>query len=784
MYSSHSTDWKYMFKQWTTLVSKELRQSLYSLSGVVFALLFLILSGGMLWLIPGEYNIPDSGYASLSPFFALAPILFLFLLPALSMRSLAEEKRMQTLALLKSRPVGPGAVVSAKITAIFITALAVLLPTLIYAVCVYAYGSPAGNLDLGAVAASYIGLLFLVLAFICLSVFASSLTANQVIALIIGLLFCVFFYFGWNLIGLDALSFRSHYQSVQRGLIETRDLAYFLLVAVVAAAATVFRFNDNRVTGIVGQSSFILLMIAALFFNIRFDWTKDKRYTIRPETKTLLKTLDRPLEIEIYLTGPLNPGFTRLQKATIDLLNDFDKLSPKNIHHRLVDPYRQGRDFTDNLNANRMTGISVNERSNEGQLTQHILYPYALVKYGDRQTSVSLLVNQTGRSGEDNLNLSGELLEYRMAHAIQLLTQKTSQRIAFLEGHGEFPEEAVSEITDRLSYEYTIDRGVLSGDPAELNGYGLVIVAGPQTPFSESDKWVLDQYLMRGGSLLWLINSVEIHSYDDLAQNGETLAKAKDLNLNDLFFTYGLRIEPVVLQDVQCIEIPVAQVDAVGQTEYVPKPWYYSPLLVPNNRSGITKGLSLIKTGFCSAIAEVGENPQVKREILLASSPYTHRLPLPALIRLDDMDRKPDKSYFSESQLPAAIVLQGIFPSGFRNRSAFSAQDYPDVLFESRPAKMIVIASDEWIANPLGYDRYSQTRFSNEEFMMNAVNFLTGNDGLSALKNKSLQLQLLDKQALRSDRHRMIGLNLVVPPLILLLVFGLLSWIRKRKYTD
>ena len=443
MYSSHSTDWKYMFKQWSALVSKEFRQSWYSLSGIIFALLFLIISGGMLWLIPGEYNIPDSGYASLSSFFTLAPILLLFLIPALSMRSLAEEKRMQTWVLLRSRPVMLGGIVSAKITALFITVLIVLLPTLIYTVCVYGYGDPVGNLDWGSVAASYIGLLFLVWAFIGLSVFASSFTSNQVIALIIGLLLCVFFYFGWDLIGWNALSFRSHYQSVQRGLIETRDLAYFLLVSVVAASVTVLglerpslrspRSKDGRTLWVLGRTLYLLLIITALIFNIRFDWTKDQRYTIRPETKALLKTLEGPLEIEIYLTGPLNPGFSRLQKATIHLFNDFDKLSSSTIHCRLIDPYRQGRDFVEELNNNRMTGISVNERSSEGRLTQHILYPYALVKYGDRQVPVSLLVNQMGHSGEDNLNLSGELLEYRMAHAIQLLMQTSSQRIAFLE---------------------------------------------------------------------------------------------------------------------------------------------------------------------------------------------------------------------------------------------------------------------------------------------------------------------------------------------------------------
>ena len=235
-----------MFKQWTTLVSKELRQNLVSPSGMVFMLLFLIISGCMLWLVPGSYHIPDKGYASLSDFFSLAPVLLLFLIPALSMRSLAEEKRMQTLMLLKSRPVTAQAVVSAKITAIFLTVWISLFPTLIYGICLHCYGNPAGNLDWGATAASYLGLTFLALAFICLSVLASSLTSSQVIALIIGMLLCVFFYYGWNLVGLEALSFLSHYRSVQRGLVETRDLAYFLLVALVAVGCTFYVYSKDN----------------------------------------------------------------------------------------------------------------------------------------------------------------------------------------------------------------------------------------------------------------------------------------------------------------------------------------------------------------------------------------------------------------------------------------------------------------------------------------------------------------------------------------------------------
>jgi ABC-2 type transport system permease protein len=741
-------------------------------------LIFLIISGCLLWVIPGAYNIPENGYASLSSFFSIAPILLLFLIPALSMRSFSEEKRMHTLTVLKSRPVSMQTVLFAKIAALFITALITLLPTLIYIICIYRYGNPVGNIDLGAVAASYAGLLFLILAFICLSVFASYITSNQVIALITGMALCVFFYFGFDLIGLDSLSFSFHYKSVQRGLIESRDLFYFLLISVLSCYAVK---KQGVVVGI-----FFLFCLSGLIFNFRFDWTKDKRYTIHPVSKELLKKLDAPLNIEVYLTGNLNPGFTRLQESTLNLLSDFNKFSSQKIEYETVDPYRQGKDFMAQLNEEGIKGVSVNERNSAGQITQNIIFPYALVKQKDLRVPVPLLVNQMGRSGEENLNLSREMLEYQLIHAIRLVTQKESKKIVFLEGHGELPEKAVSEITDYLSYEFTIDRGILSGRPGELDNYDLVIVAGPQLPFSEADKFVLDQYLMQGGRLLWFVNGVKLHSYEELAQQGETLCLSNDLNLSDLFFTYGIRIHPAVLQDVQSLPIPVVSGDE-SNTDYISKPWYYSALLTPNSAFEITKGLSWVKAGFAGVLS-VLKNPSGQEEsfseVLLSSSQQAHTVAVPAMISLTETDRKPDKNYFNESHLPVAVLLHPPFTSGFKNRNSFFAPaGYPFLSESNRQARMIVVASEDMIANPLGYDSYSQTQFANKEFILNCADYLTDNAGISALKNKSLQIQLLDKQKLQQDRNQLLFVNVILPPLVLLVLFTVLSIARKRKYS-
>jgi ABC-2 type transport system permease protein len=799
-------DWKLMLNKWMTLFSKELRFCLYSLPGLLFISFFLLLSGCLLWLIPGEYNIPESGYASLAPFFRLAPFFFLFLIPALSMRTFSEEKRQHTLLLLKSRPLHLNTILSAKIAALFCVVCVALLPTLIYVFCLYHYSNPVGNLDLGSIAASYAGLLFLASAFICIAVFASGITSNQVAALILGLLFSAFFYFGFDLsaslfpgkmqIFIRDLGFLSHYRSLQRGLIETRDLFCFLAVGSLFYILTLKYLGESFLSKTMKTSGvfFLLFLLLSLSFNRRFDWTKDKKYTLSPVLPSLLKKADNQLNIEIYLTGNLNPGFKLLQQSIENLLDDVHSLSAGKINYETVNPYQKGNDFIRELNEKGMKGIAVNERSPDGKISQNILFPYLSVQYKEKEIPVSLLVNQPGKSGAENLNASIENLEYGLAHAFQQLFRTESRRILFLEGHGEWTEDYLHDILDYLSAGYTIDRGVLSGNPSELNPYDLVVVAGPQSPFPEADKFALDQYLMRGGSLLWFVNGVQIYSYDELAQKGETTAKANNLNLDDLFFTYGLRIQPVLLQDVQNLKIPLAVKDSSGNTGFVEKPWYYSVLLFPNDKSEITKSLSPVKTEFASTISWVESNTGSNRtEILLTSSPQAHSVAVPAKVSLNESDLPPDKVYFNESYLPVAVMISGIFQSAFSNR-VLPFSHHQAFRKESRPARMIVVASEELISNeviqtdkgtqaaPLGYDRYSQIQFGNKEFILNAVNFLTDNDGISVLKNKSLQLRLLNKPQIQQDRICLILVNIVLPLALVLIFFGILSIIRVRKY--
>ena len=794
-----------------TLLSKELRSIFYSLSGILFPIAFLIACGCMLWLIPGDYNISENGYASLSSFFALAPVLLLILIPALSMRTFSEEKKQDTLSLLFTRPIRIINIITAKYLSVLLTVLIVLLPTIIYAFVLSYYALPQGNIDWGAIAGSYLGLMFLVAAFVAISVYASSLTSNQVIAFITGLLICLIFYFGFDLISglfssgktqyfIKNIGFLSHYQSIGKGIIDVYDFGYMISVSCLFLTLTLQIFRPDRKRSIGYISALCIMLILFSFFRYRIDLTADKRYTLSQPVKTLLKEVKFPVEIECYLSGDLNAGFYQLQKACIDMLEDFSSLSSGNINYRIINPYQtDDNQLVKTLMEKGIRGTAVNERNREGKMTQQVVFPYLLFKSEENEIPVSLLINEPGRSGQENLNTSIELLEYHLAQALNTISKKKTRKIVFLQGHGELTQEQLSDLFDHLAYNYRIDMGILSEKvmPEELNDYELVVLPGPQEPFSEAEKYILDQYIMQGGKMLWVINGVII-DLNALSQAGLTPSMANDVNLDDLLFGYGIRINPVLLADVQCLDISLDTNLEEADDSYTTAPWYFAPALNTTSGSTITKGISLVKTSFASTVSFVGKNADdpARNQVLLHSSDLSAIVHVPEMISLHEINRLPDKKYFNRQYLPVAALIEGNFVSGFKNRPVPK-----EVIQEKRPVadsvqnnKMIVIASEDVIRNeisqtengvkiwPLGYDRHSDIQFGNREFILNAINYLTDDSWISNLRTKHLQLRLLDKTKL-SESNATALITIVIPPLIFLIFFLTNSLLRKRKYS-
>ena len=532
----------------------------------------------------------------------------------------------------------------------------------------------------------------------------------------------------------------------------------------------------------------VLLNVAAHFCVLRLDLTDDQRYSLSAATKELLNELDAPVEVTVYLAGDLNPSFQRLKNATAEMVEEMGKLRPSKspLKGDFADP------SSEDLSALGLTPIVIHERAHNGTTVQQTVYPYALVRYKGRMAVVSLLQNNRGMSGEENLNASIENLEYAFAEAIHQVQQTEVPRVAFLEGHGELPEQNVYDITLALSKYFQVDRGVLGSDPSVLDGYQAVVVADPQTPFSETDKYILDHYIQQGGNVLWVLNGVRF-SEDVLAQSGFTPVLALDLNLTDMLFRYGVRVNPTLLQDVQCLPVPVNVSSDPQQPNLQPVPWYYAPLLLTSQASPITRNIGQVSSMFASPVDVVGGEDGIRKEVLLATSTATRLIPTPAEVDLGDLN--PDMSTFRYQYVPVAVALEGRFPSVFAHRMAPEGIELAAaggaIGGDSEVSRQVVVASGSVIRNeiqqgkalPAGYDRYSGMQFANRDFLVNAVLYLTDEQGLIPLRQKTIALRLLNDRRAHEQRTQM-QLFSTITPVALLAFIGLIVFlIRRYKYT-
>ena len=550
---------------------------------------------------------------------------------------------------------------------------------------------------------------------------------------------------------------------------------------------------------------YILLAIAGLallsvFFFFRIDLTSEKRYSISQPTKTLLKKANAPIKVSIYLEGDLNPGFTRLKNSTKSLLDEMSVYAAEGIDMEFINPSTAATQAEREqkyleLEAEGMTPTAIYERDKEGKSIQKIVFPWVKMTYGNKTVVVNLLKNIRGLQGEENLNISIENLEFEITDGIRRLINSQVSKIAFIEGHGELNEAETYDISKVLSRYFQIDRGTLATDATILTEYKAIIIAKPTQPFSESDKYIIDQYIMNGGKVLWLMDGVRV-SMENLSTTGISPAIALDLNLDDLLFKYGIRIQPVLLQDVQCASVPVNIAPEGAQPQFEPTPWLFAPLLLTSSQHPISKNITEVRSEFVSTIEVVGENNNTKASLLLATSDNTHVFSTPASIDLSETHDTKDKNYFNMSYMPVSVLMEGEFESNFANRMRPKeiTNAFP-LLKKSLKTRQIFVADGDIIRNetngiasdsttlPLGFDRYMNQQFGNREFIANAVLYLTDDEGWIDLRSRSLKLRLLNKQLVNNERLT-IQLISILAPLLLLAIFGVLyNILRKRKYT-
>lgn len=513
---------------------------------------------------------------------------------------------------------------------------------------------------------------------------------------------------------------------------------------------------------------------------VRWDMTNDRRYSIAPATQQLIQQLDAPVEITILLEGELNAGFLRLQRATVEIIEEFMRRSDGNISYRIsAENIPQG-----------IAPTVVHERTHKGQTAQTTVYPYALITYKGRTTIVELLRNNRGLSGEENLNHSIENLEFALVEALHTLTRSEVEKIAFLEGHGELDEGEVYDLSQALSYYYQIDRGVLGQETGVLDEYKVVIIADPQQPFSENDKYILDQYLMQGGRILWVVNGVRFSS-ETLSQSGLTPVIPLELNISDMLFRYGIRVNPVLVQDLQCLPMPV-DVSAPGQEpNWQPLPWTYAPLLLTSQASPITRNIMQVSATMASAIELVGGEDGLMKTTLLATSTNSKWTTTPAEVDLSLFHGQ--EQDYRHAFIPVAASIEGVFTSLFAHLlPPEGIEMHAPLRKQSERTKQVVVAAGSTIRNewyqgqplPLGYDRYTQTQFGNRDFMVNAVLYLTDDTGWMQLRQKQIQLRLINDQRAREARIAAQVVSIIVPLVILGIIGVVVGAVRRKRFCE
>lgn len=542
----------------------------------------------------------------------------------------------------------------------------------------------------------------------------------------------------------------------------------------------------------------IIYLSSVLYF--RIDLTSEKRYTLTNATRNILRNLEQEVFIQVYLEGEMPIGFKNMRRATKELLDEFRIYSGKKVIYEFINPAESPDQKVRNevfreLDSKGLKATNALFSDKEGGRSQKIIFPGAIVNYNGMEMAVNLLKNNLALASSQNLNNSIEGMEYEFIHVIKNISSDTIYKVAFIEGHGELDEYQVGDITMELARFYHVDRGIIGGKPGILDDYAAVIVAKPREAFSEADKFVIDQYIMNGGGVLWLIDAVRV-DWDSLEQTGVTVGLIEQINLDDQLFKYGVRINPKLIQDINCAIIPINTAFVGQQPKYVPAPWLYFPLLFPLENHPVTKNLNLIRSEFVNVIDTVGEEGRIKKKILLRSSKDTRVVSVPVFIRLEDIKDPPAEREFNKPFQSAAVLLEGEFESVFKNRmiSHYIKNQNVDFRDHSIPNRMIIVADGDMIRNEvsvradriipltLGQDRYTQQTYGNKEFILNAVHYLAEETSLVEIRSRTLTLRLLDKTKIINEKFKWQLINTVLPVLILGL-FGLVNWyFRKRKF--
>lgn len=569
--------------------------------------------------------------------------------------------------------------------------------------------------------------------------------------------------------------------------------------------------KNQLISFVITLTIIIVVNIIASFVYTRFDLTSEKRYTLSDTSKEILRNLDDYVYFRVYLEGEFPAGFKKLRKETKEMLDEFRAYS-KFVDYEFINP-SESNDAAERNETYKLlyqSGLNPTElaiKTNAGA-QQLVIWPCALVSYQEKEKPLDLLDTGVGESSSQALNNSAQNLEYKLISAIKELSQEKKSNIAFIEGHGELNENEVYDITRTLQKKYNVKRVTLDEQITALNSrtetkdssivinsnYDAIIIAKPTKPFSEKDKFIIDQYVMHGGKVLWLIDPVSA-TMDSLQTSESTIGNALDLNLDDMFFKYGLRLNKNLLLDLNSAKIALRTGQMGGQAQIEYFNWYYFPLLNAASDNSIVKNINPLKADFVSSIDPVISDSDVQKIPLLKTSNYTNIAAAPAYITLGMLRQAPDQRMFSQKSQNVAYLLKGEFESLYSNRMTSEIVESKEIGFKtsSEPTSMIVVADGDLIRNqfhipkgyplPLGFDQYTQITYGNKDFIENAVSYLVDGEGLIEVRNRELKIRLLDANKINNDALIWQVVNVLLPSVVVIIFGIVLAIIRKRRFT-
>lgn len=545
----------------------------------------------------------------------------------------------------------------------------------------------------------------------------------------------------------------------------------------------------------------LFVNILANSFYTYADLTEEKRFTLTQPTRDMLRGLKDRIYIQILLTGEMPAGVKRLQTTTREMLDDFRSESGY-IDYQFDDP---NAGTSEEVNERRKALaeddiIPINLKvSGNGEKSQKIIYPFAIIHFGEKQVAVKLLENESpSLSPEAVINNSVSLLEYKFANGLKKVLASKRPIVLYTAGHGELTELQTTDLDRSLRQFYDIDRIVLdSAVQIKQEACAVMIIAKPRGVFSEKDKFKVDQYIMNGGRVVWLIDRMNA-DLDSLGRTGRFVPIDYPLGIEDMLFKYGVRIQPDLVLDMDCTKIPLRVGQMGNAPQYQLFGWYYHVAAQPNGKHPIVKNLDRVELDFCSSIDTIRTKTNIKKTILLSSSRYSRLQFSPIDLNFEILKYEPDPEKFDKGNQNLGVLLEGSFSSSFENRVSADMiaglrQMGMEFRAEGQPTRMVVLSDGDVAANfvrdaekkswlPLGFNRYENTTYANKDLMLNAVEYLMDPKGVIGARTKEVKLRMLDTVRAEAEKNIWRGINIGIP-LALLGLFGFIfMWLRKRRY--